>query len=110
MNVEENRNIVRRKKEYEMTKGKKIDFESIEGGDILRINNGNKVKKGKKEILVTSSQDGGIGRHALPPLAATRRITTNLKTKVGRITILDIKVYYKATVIKEPGTGIRTDS
>ena len=29
----------------------------------------------------TSSQDGGVGRHASSPYATTRRITTNLKTK-----------------------------
>ena len=31
-----------------------------------------------------SSQDGGIGRHALPPCTTIRRITTNLKQKTPR--------------------------
>ena len=32
----------------------------------------------------TSSQDKGIGRHALLPCTARRRTTTNLKTKTTR--------------------------
>ena len=31
--------------------------------------------------LVTSGQDRGIGRHALPPCTAIRGSTTNVKTK-----------------------------
>ena len=32
----------------------------------------------------TSSQDGGIGRHTVPPRTTKRRTTTNLKTKTTR--------------------------
>ena len=32
-------------------------------------------------LLGTSRKDGGISRHALPPLTAIRRSTTNLKIK-----------------------------
>ena len=30
--------------------------------------------------MLTSGQDRGVGRHALPPCTTTRRITTNLQT------------------------------
>ena len=32
-------------------------------------------------IFLTYGQDGGIGRHTLPPCTTKRRIKTNLKTK-----------------------------
>ena len=35
----------------------------------------------KKLILGTSGQDGGIGRHTVPPCTTKRRTTTSLKTK-----------------------------
>ena len=31
--------------------------------------------------LITSNQDGGVGRHTVPPRTTKRRTTTNLKTK-----------------------------
>ena len=36
------------------------------------------------KILLTSSQDGGVGRHTLPPCTAIRRVTTNLETKTSQ--------------------------
>ena len=41
----------------------------------------NKVYFLKKNICLTSGQDGGIGRYALFPCTSKRRTTTNLKTK-----------------------------
>ena len=35
-------------------------------------------------ITFTSSQDGGIGRHTVPPRTTKTRSTTNLKTKTQR--------------------------
>ena len=40
-----NKNIIRQKNVYEMTKEKKNDFERIEGGEIIRVRNRNKAKK-----------------------------------------------------------------
>ena len=34
-------------------------------------------------MFKTSSQDGGIGRHTVPPSTTKRRTTTNLKTKIN---------------------------
>ena len=33
------------------------------------------------KIILIYSQDGGVGRHTLPPHASKRRTTTNFKTK-----------------------------
>ena len=38
----------------------------------------------KRRSQETSGQDGGIGRHTVPPRTTKRRITTNLKTKATR--------------------------
>ena len=38
----------------------------------------------KKISERTSGQDGGIGRHTVPPRTTKRRTTTNLKTKTTR--------------------------
>ena len=44
---EENKNIIRQKKKYEMTKGKKNYFEKIKLGEQQELSR-NKVKKGKE--------------------------------------------------------------
>ena len=41
------KNIIRKKNNYDATKVKKNDFERIEGGEVIRVRNRNKVKKGK---------------------------------------------------------------
>ena len=56
----------------------------------------NSMKKTQKEMKVTlseinkylqtSRQDGGIGKHIVPPHTTKRRTTTNLKTKNPRTT------------------------
>ena len=38
------------------------------------------LKDNPGDIILTSSQDGGVGRHTVPP-HTTKRTATNLKTK-----------------------------
>ena len=64
-----------------------------------------------KTILWTFGQDGGIGRHASPPLTTIKRITTHLKTKYnqncqkiklyGSLTTEDLKRKYSSRWVGE---------
>ena len=53
-----------------------------------------------KSELLSASQDGGIGRHALLPSTNKRRITTNLKT-TNQQKCQMIKLYGKQAVKEE---------
>ena len=46
----ENKDVIEREKECEVTDGKKDDFERMEGGDIVRVGNRSHAKKGKNKI------------------------------------------------------------
>ena len=39
------------------------------------------LQRKPQPLFLTSSQDGGVGRHTAPPRTTKRRTTTNLKTK-----------------------------
>ena len=56
----------------------------------------NRNQQKRKNIQKTSSQDGGIGRHTVPPHTTKRRTTTNLKTKNNQ-NCQKIKVYGSLT-------------
>ena len=66
--------------------------------------------------MYTSGQIGGIGRHASPPFATTRRITINLKAKstqncqkiepYGSLTTKDLKKPYSTRLVGGAETGI----
>ena len=55
-------------------------------------------------ITFTSSQDGGIGRHTLPPRITKTRTTTNLKTKTQR------ELTENQTVWKSDNQGIKEET
>ena len=48
-------------------------------------------------IFLTYGQDGGIGRHTLPPCTTKRRTTTNLKTKKKPQNCQKIELYGSLT-------------
>ena len=77
--------------------------------------NTNYVFDDVKELMLTSSQDKGIGRHTSPPRTKIRRITINIKTKnkncqkiklYGNPTIKELKKKHSS----RPAGGVETGS
>ena len=56
---------------------------------------------------LTSSQDGGVGRHTVPPYTTKRRTTTNLKAKHNH-NCQKIKLHGSLTTKELEGTFIQT--